>query len=277
MSCRNLETVITELARDQMLEASVREKTLGHLEACADCASRFADEQMLTAGLRNVASMAAGAEAPAHVEASLVSAFRRRSETPLGPVVAPAYRTLSRWATVGIAAAAALLAISAFAVSRLLFVGSGDSMKREARIEQPAPHVPPTIVPKESEPSSTGAEPVAAADDGQKPATISTPQHAFERQRGLMRNAGLTNRAIHNAPNPEKATNANEEITTEFLPLTYGGLSQLDDGQVVRIEIPRSALQSFGLPINVERTGERVKADVLLSHDGVARAIRFVR
>jgi hypothetical protein len=51
----------------------------------------------------------------------------------------------------------------------------------------------------------------------------------------------------------------------------------LDDVQVVRVELPRSALQSFGLPVNAERAGERVKADVLLGHDGVARAIRFVR
>jgi hypothetical protein len=73
-------------------------------------------------------------------------------------------------------------------------------------------------------------------------------------------------------------TNANEEITTDFLPLSYSSsLSQFDEGQVVRVELPRSALQSFGLPVNAERYGERVKADVLLGHDGVARAIRFVR
>jgi hypothetical protein len=41
--------------------------------------------------------------------------------------------------------------------------------------------------------------------------------------------------------------------------------------------LPRSALASLGLPMNVERANERVKADVLLGHDGLARAIRFVR
>ena len=92
-----------------------------------------------------------------------------------------------------------------------------------------------------------------------------------------MKNVDFSNRPIHNANNYGNAANVHEEITTEFLPLTYGGLSQVDDGQVVRIEVPRSALQSFGLPVNIERAGERVKADVLLGHDGVARAIRFVR
>jgi hypothetical protein len=31
------------------------------------------------------------------------------------------------------------------------------------------------------------------------------------------------------------------------------------------------------LPVNAENSDERVKADVLLGEDGIARAIRFVR
>ena len=41
--------------------------------------------------------------------------------------------------------------------------------------------------------------------------------------------------------------------------------------------VARAALASFGLPVNAEATGGRVKADVLMGQDGVARAIRFVR
>ncbi|HVF50977.1 MAG TPA: hypothetical protein VNA19_12865 [Pyrinomonadaceae bacterium] len=68
------------------------------------------------------------------------------------------------------------------------------------------------------------------------------------------------------------------EITTDFFPLAGASeLTATDGGHVVRVELPRSALVSFGLPVNVERTGGRVKADVLLGDDGVARAVRFVR
>jgi hypothetical protein len=92
-----------------------------------------------------------------------------------------------------------------------------------------------------------------------------------------MQNAALRNSPSRPGTNFEAAS-GDDEITTDFLPLSYGSnLSPLDDGQVIRLELPRSALQSFGLPVNVERAGERVKADVLLGHDGVARAIRFVR
>ena len=71
---------------------------------------------------------------------------------------------------------------------------------------------------------------------------------------------------------------AGDEIATRFLPITLvGGLEQMDGGQLVRVEMPRSALVSFGLPMNIERANERIKADVLIGNDGVARAIRFVR
>ena len=68
------------------------------------------------------------------------------------------------------------------------------------------------------------------------------------------------------------------EIATSFIPLSNGrSLAAAESMQLVRVELPRSALVSFGLPMNVERADERVKADVLIGNDGVARAIRFVR
>jgi hypothetical protein len=68
------------------------------------------------------------------------------------------------------------------------------------------------------------------------------------------------------------------EIATDFFPLmNRESLAEMDSGQVVRVELPRSALMSFGLPMNMERADERIKADVVVGNDGLARAIRFVR
>ena len=50
-----------------------------------------------------------------------------------------------------------------------------------------------------------------------------------------------------------------------------------DGGQIVRVELPRSALANFGLPVNMDRYNEKVKADVLFGVDGLAHAIRFVQ
>ena len=68
------------------------------------------------------------------------------------------------------------------------------------------------------------------------------------------------------------------EITTDFMPVGYASATTLQDGgQLVRVELPRSALVAFGLPMNVNRYDEKVKADVFFSADGMARAIRFVQ
>ena len=41
--------------------------------------------------------------------------------------------------------------------------------------------------------------------------------------------------------------------------------------------MPRFALARFGMPMNMDRADETIKADVLLGADGLARAIRFVK
>lgn len=66
------------------------------------------------------------------------------------------------------------------------------------------------------------------------------------------------------------------EVATEFIPVSYVA-TPAEQASIVRVRLPRSALLSFGLPMNVERAAEPVLADVLLGEDGVARAIRFVR
>ncbi len=69
------------------------------------------------------------------------------------------------------------------------------------------------------------------------------------------------------------------ESVTEFMPLVVdaAAATPLESGQLVRVQLLRSAAASLGLPLNAARENERIKADVLLGDDGVARAIRFVR
>jgi len=68
------------------------------------------------------------------------------------------------------------------------------------------------------------------------------------------------------------------ELGTEFLPVAQGdGWTPLDGGRLVRVGLPRSAMGAFGLPVNEGLAPERVQADVVLSDDGLLRAIRFVK
>ena len=84
--------------------------------------------------------------------------------------------------------------------------------------------------------------------------------------------------AARRSQNNEVANHVNREIATDFMPLGYFNASTLQDGgQIVRVELPRSTLMSFGLPVNMDRYHEKVKADVFIGVDGLAHAIRFVR
>jgi hypothetical protein len=62
------------------------------------------------------------------------------------------------------------------------------------------------------------------------------------------------------------------------MPLAYSAVP-FTEAHIVRLEVPRRALASFGLmPIEtVDSSGDStVVADVLVGEDGLARAVRFV-
>ena len=76
----------------------------------------------------------------------------------------------------------------------------------------------------------------------------------------------------------QPSDNHADEIATDFLPLTFTADSTApESGHLVRVTIPRSALLAMGLPMNAERAGELVRADVFIGDDGLARAIRFIQ
>ena len=71
---------------------------------------------------------------------------------------------------------------------------------------------------------------------------------------------------------------ASEEAATPFFPLPFSDAAlPLDQASVIRVELPRSALEWTGLPVEENRREERIRADLVLGADGLARAIRFIR
>jgi hypothetical protein len=68
------------------------------------------------------------------------------------------------------------------------------------------------------------------------------------------------------------------EVATTFYALPDADIfAPVEDATVVRVQLPRSAMRMVGLPVNEERAGERIRADVVLGQDGIARAVRFVQ
>ena len=79
------------------------------------------------------------------------------------------------------------------------------------------------------------------------------------------------------APTTEAAPEAGAPENGEFVSLSYGeDLRELDSLQVVSVELPRTALAALGWPAADSAATESVRAEVIVGHDGVARAIRFV-
>ena len=60
------------------------------------------------------------------------------------------------------------------------------------------------------------------------------------------------------------------------LPNSAGVAADEDDVNLVRVEVPRSAMIALGLDVSADRASELVEADVMLGSNGVARAVRFL-
>ena len=85
----------------------------------------------------------------------------------------------------------------------------------------------------------------------------------------------VTRRAPPGArPAPPTSTQP-REVVTEFFPLLDVALP-FERGELLRVTVPASTMGKVGLPVNEDRPGERVYADVLVGNEGLARAIRFV-
>lgn len=275
MNCNDFEAKITDLARGRII-AAARDRALQHTADCRRCAARWRDEQRLTAGLRELAATFNEDGMPASREAQLLAAFRAGRRA--APVTTPSRRRLA-WAAV----AAAFIILVAVAAARF-----GPWRKPQPEADNTQATQP------ESNPAPVSAPP-ANDNAPTTPRRLSTPPAQAVttfRQRRLVPSKTVSKTtdtpAIVTATSTETAITANppttvndesaSEIATAFIPLAERrGLAPADSLQLVRVELPRAALVSFGLPMNVERADQRIKADVLVGNDGVARAIRFVR
>lgn len=254
MTCKDFESVVADLARD--VDAAEPE-ALAHAVACGACAARLDAERSLSADLRALARSASAKAAPPTLEARLVAALREAREAAPAPAVVPFRRRT-------VAALATAAAIAAVAVGTLaLRTPEGrapvapakplESARVAPRPLPPAPPAPPVTsereIPDVLRTTGRGAGPVRTS-------TTPRPQPA---------------------PRPALA-DAPVEIATEFYPLvSASGPAPVEGGQVVRMELPRAQLAALGFQMNVERVDDPITADVLLGHDGVARAIRFIQ
>ncbi|QQS45643.1 MAG: hypothetical protein IPM66_17150 [Acidobacteriota bacterium] len=240
MRCQEFETHVIDLARRAVMDAAIRAEALGHAGDCPQCGSLLADQRQLSEGLRELAAKGRDLEPPAAVEAALIEAFRENRAAPL----IARHRQWTPW----LAVAAILLAV--FGAVTLMIRATEDS--------QPVVPAGPDLARETARPVDEQPAMPALEHQTEPPAV----------------KAGHSRRPMRE---PDSRLTG-REITTDFIPLSYGAeYIPIESGQIIRVKLPRSSLISFGLPMSQERVDEQVKADILVSNDGLAHAIRFVQ
>jgi hypothetical protein len=239
MNCRRFRLIVHDLGRPGALEDSVAKAGFAHAESCASCAESLADSRSLDGALRALASDAAP-EAPFHVEAALLAAFRRSAPTT------SLFKPVPRW--VAVCAAAGLAAALALALGLTLRSKRVTPRAEETRANNLSAPATENSIPRGSvAPSAPGA----ASPHRSKAKGVEHPRAA-----------------VANAP----------EWATPFVQLPYAdNIAPLESTAIVRLVLPRSALASLGLPVSEDVAGERISAEFLLGEDGSPRAIRVVR
>jgi hypothetical protein len=278
MNCGTFEEIVNDLARNRIMEIEKRERGLAHAGACARCAARLSDERALTDGLSALSASFRDREAPPHVAAALLDAFRERSmsQRSNAAITEPSIPSIAlvddikgrrlKWrAAAGVAAAILLAAL----VSIAAFRSAPEQEQRAIADDRQTSPQPSAPRPSGQQAPAPREESKAGPDNFERSIAQSPPRPRDGKGQSRRR------------PRPQALETQGAvaaEVTTEFMPLAYDyPSSQMARGHIVRVELPRSAMASFGLPVNQERAESRVKADVLIGEDGLARAIRFVR
>lgn len=266
MRCQEFAQIVAELARGQMMDAAQRAQGLAHTESCAICAARLQGERALSAGLNALAASESKLSAPASTEAALLAAFRQKT---VSSISAPPLAATTRWPRWAWAAAAAIL----LALSFIALRARQDQTPPDNVAALPSPTsttTPPTqqrVVPLFDQPVMQSDAPKSRAQSGTQQARYQRPV-----SKGKQRPQRLLIRDVMTVYAAES------EVKSDFFPLTHGAQPPpLESGQLIRVQMPRAALAAYGLPVNLERADTPVKAELLVSEDGQAHAIRFVR
>ncbi len=266
MNCQEFDQIVNELAQPESAELALSKKGLAHAATCQSCAARLANFRALAGGLKALAATNESHSASIQTEELLLAAFRQQKVLTVAPAKTKVLASLVRkswqnpfplWAYA--TAAAVLVVIGVLAAS--------------SWEQAPSPKVLAT------NPSPTPQNLVKQQDTARQALVIQPPIKGGKSRLKVNKLQKLEDDGSQvYASLGEFTPIYGEEIATDFLSLTHGVDSQpMESGQLIRVEMPRTALASFGLPVNIERADEPIKADLLLAEDGSARAIRFIR
>lgn len=290
MKCEDFIFSVRDLARalngSARLNADLRHAALAHAQRCVACAARLADERRLSEGLTALAASEQSLQPSPTVETALLAAFRQQQQTAAAvrqPVAAateaatpapvlpfsPAQRTVQpparrhavwRWSLAAAAVLGCALAVWVWRIASAERTSASSTNAAKQLAVQASP-TPENLVKPAA--TTAGAKPIRP----QTAAYVATATPHQPKRNGRRAPRYRIERYL-----------VESEIVTDFLPLTDTATWPRNTTlQTVRVEVPRTLLTRFGLPLSVERADEVVKADLLVGPDGLTRAIRFVQ
>jgi hypothetical protein len=263
MNCQDFDAILLDLVRGEAA-SSAREEGRAHGAACARCAALLSEQRRLSLGLKALASRADEDQAPQQVELALRAEFCRYHAQALG-LGAPERQDVilelasrifkNRWA---------------WALAAIVIVAAAGGMAAKLLMK-------PRATPLTQTPPQWAAQPraphpaVGAAVLPQRLGEHPTTQEAVRRRDSHAP-------ALVPPRSTARAQNFSSGRATSFYLLPYSSGLDLDEGwEIVRLNMPVSALASLGVPVVDEGPlTQYVTADVVLGGDGMARAIRFV-
>ena len=189
---------------------------------------------------------------------------QRKSRNP-----AVNWRSSTLWNWQRISAAAAALAILVFGVAGLVLINKSLQIDEQAAIvlaiQIPEEKVEIQLFPEVFRETAETKNPEI------KPQLIAKKQTV---KKEILRKT----KPEHRTPSVKRPAQSAVESLSDFYALNYMG-NPNETGEslrIVRAEMSSSALFALGVNVPIENAREKIKTDLLVGSDGVARAIRFV-
>jgi hypothetical protein len=180
-------------------------------------------------------------------------------------------RNLTIWSWQKTGAALAVLMFFALAALGVIVLTRRDSPTGLAE-QINAPQINPPIAPVDVPPPAQIPPEIAETKNSGR-----APRAVFQKAVSKNENSALP-KAAARKNNPVKRQ-ATSEPEGEFYALTYTA-NPVEPGEhlkIVRAELSRASLFALGVNLPIENESEKIKTDLLVGADGIAKAIRFVR
>jgi len=239
MKCSEFEHQLQLVTDVESRAPGFRNEVLEHAASCCSCSARLREEELLDWSLSEIGAQFRQISPSPEIAKRVMTAFDRERQSN--------QRHSRNWRHFATVAIAALLLLTATASLALLRRQPGAAAQVDRSIDLSAA--------------------VASVEVAQiiKPDEVNAKTRA---KKSLPARRPVADAAARFEAPPE--------IATDFIRINYA--TPIEPGsQMVRVRLPRSAMAQFGLPVNMDRADQTVKADVIMGIDGIAQAIRFVQ